>query len=432
MDEIYEAELRKQAEQLAAALRSLVFYKDLLAEELFLSYLAVLDSFAQHDAAEAEQAYANFNRQLLSVSPECSWAYWLAGRLLGCENPVARGAVPDAAWEEALRYELKLLLQALEKDGRFWAAALNGSFWERFFPLYDRGLEPIKSSRAGLCQAFTAMRQRLLGWREPAVPELLAFHRQNGYGLPARYKAMLHSPEGLSGIERLDPVLPEDLFDYSGNLARLMQNTEDLLAGREAAHVLLYGTRGCGKSSAVKAMLNRYEGEGLRLIEINPRHLEGLAEVMHKIEHSALSYILFIDDLSFRSTDTAYTELKSFLQGGAMDIPSNCRLYVTSNRRHLVLEQLDESAQEIYENDGIDERISLSDRFGLKLHFLAPLQREYLEVVHFLAAQAGLGLPDAELDKQALAFAVRAGHRSPREARAFLRKYLNQLTDSEH
>lgn len=425
MPEIYMQELREEAASKASSLKALVFFKDLLDEEVFTAYLALPESL-EKGAAAAVSAWADFNRALMEASPECSWACWLSGQLLMARNPLSRSGAADEAWMEAYRYELGLLLWALERDGRFWAKALSNTYPEQFFPLYDRGLDPPEINKEGFCQNFKKMQKEILSWREPDAKALLHFHQDNGYGLAAKYKAILHGPAGLTGIDRLDPVLPDELFDYSGNLEKLMQNTEDLLNGRDAAHVLLYGTRGCGKSSAVKAMLNKYETAGLRLIEINPRHLRGLGDIMQKIENSVLYYILFIDDLSFRSTDTAYTELKSFLQGGAMDIPSNCRLYVTSNRRHLVLEQLDESEQEMYENDGIDERISLSDRFGLKLHFLAPLQREYLEVVHFLAAEAGLELPDPELDKQALAFAMQQGHRSPREAKLFLRKLLNE------
>lgn len=425
MSEVYLQKLKSEAAFLQSELGSLVFYKELLDEPLFEAYLEFLRAFAAFDEKACVRAYAAFNRELLDASEECSWAFWLAGKILTASHPLSRQGECDALWDEAYRSELGLLGRILRRDGTFWAEILRRTFPERNFPLYDRGSRPLKFPSAGLCRDFHEMRKQLLAWEEPELEELEAFHRKNGYGLAAKYKAMLQSPEGLSGIERLDPIMPDELFDYSGNLDKLQSNTEALIAGQDASHVLLYGTRGCGKSSAVKAMLNRYEAEGLRLIEINPRHLAGLADVMKRIESSSLSFILFIDDLSFRSTDTAYTELKSFLQGGAMDIPSNCRLYVTSNRRHLVLEQLDEAEKEIYGNDGLDERISLSDRFGLKLHFLKPLQSEYLEVVRFLAEKNGLEPDDPNLEKEALAFAQRQGHRSPREAKLFIRKYLS-------
>ena len=423
--------LRTEAAELASALKTLVFYRDLQDFSCFRCYIELLDAYAEDQTETFSRRYAAWNRALIEESEEASWPYWLAGRILMSVNPVSRGFAEDTLWHDALRRELAALKEALEKGGSYWAGLLHERTPEKHFPLYDRGMKPLKITEEGFCSAFLNMQERLLGEDPPSIEELLIFHRRNGFGLTAKYRALLHRPEGLCGIERLDPVLPDDLFDYSGNLDKLKENTENLLAGKEAAHVLLYGTRGCGKSSAVKAMVNAYEKEGLRLIEINPRHLEGLAEIMAKTEHSSLYYILFIDDLSFRSTDTEYTELKSFLQGGAMDIPSNCRLYVTSNRRHLVPEMMDESRQEIYENDGIDERVSLSDRFGLKLHFLAPLQREYLDLVHFLAVEAGLSLPDPALDREALAFALKQGHRSPREASLFIRHYLNKQEKNE-
>lgn len=429
MADIFAQELKKELTALAEKLASLVFYKDLCDHDVFKAYIDLLKACGRGREPQALEAYAGFCRALTDESPEASWPLWLCGQILLSVNPVSRAAAADEPWRDAFLYELTSLTEAMRKDGYYMAKALQNLFPERAFPVYDRGPEPLKTDKAGLCEGFHAMRKVMLGWHEPDPEALLAFYKINGYGLPAKYKAMIHTPEGLVGVKRLDPILPEDLFDYSGNLDRLIRNTEDFLAGKPSSHVLLYGTRGCGKSSAVKAMLNRYENRGLRLIEINPRNLSGLSSVMRRAAESSLRFILFIDDLSFRATDQAYAELKSFLQGGAMDIPENCRLYVTSNRRHLVLEQLDEAEQEIYGNDGLDERVSLSDRFGLKLHFLAPLQREYLDVVRFLVSAGGI-TPDEELEKKALAFAQKQGHRSPREAKLFAEKYIAEHTSA--
>ncbi len=412
---------------LAVDLRSLVFYRDLLTLEPLKEYLTLLDLLTDPNA-EAEtltEQYALWNYELLQSSAESSWAYWLAGEILRSVNPLTKAPeAPSQQWREALEKEVQTLLLAIDTDG----AALSTRISKKAV-LYDSGkTSPNPTTAQGTTQSFAETRHQLTNYKpqqyREAAESILLYHRRFGHGLPTVYKAMLATPDGITGITRLDPILPEELFDYSGNLEKLTENTENFLHGKAASHVLLYGTRGCGKSSAVKAMLNRYEQDGLRLIEINPRHLGGLGELMDRIAESKLRFILFIDDLSFQSTDQDYTQLKSFLQGGALDLPDNCRLYVTSNRRHLVLEQLDATEQELYANDGLDERISLSDRFGLKLHFLKPLMREYLEVVEFLAEKAGIPLPNAELERAATAYATRVGHRSPREAQLFMQEFL--------
>ncbi len=421
----------EELKQLTAELRSLVFYRALLDLPPMASYVELLDNLSGaggaggvggaggENRAKAKETYAIWMSHLLEASPQASWAYWLTTEILQAVNPLTMNPNQSATWRAALGVELRTLLEAVHTGGEELAKLALA-------PVYDLGLSVAPEADEGITYSFRQMRDQFVSFEDPyeAAPALLAFHKTYGYGMPVVYKATLANPQGLQGITRMDPILPEDLFDYSGNVDKLRANTEALLAGKPASHVLLYGSRGCGKSSAVKAMVNQYEREGLRMIEINPRDLGNLNSLLDRIERSSLYFILFIDDLSFRQTDKEYTELKSFLQGGARDFPDNCRLYVTSNRRHLVLEQLDETEQEIYANDGQDERMSLSDRFGLKLHFLKPLMREYLEVVHFLAEREGLSLPDAELDLKASAYATKVGHRSPREAQQFMQTWL--------
>ncbi len=411
----------EQLKQLVSRLRALVFYRALLDLPPMASYLDLLDLLSDPSSSQAKsyEMYAEWNSRLLAASPDASWANWLTSEILQSMNPLTTNPVDDSKWREALQEELDTLLKAVHTGGEELAELLG-------VPVYDLGIGVVPSADEGVTYSFGQMRETFLTLEDPAeaASAILTFHRTYGYGMPVVYKATMASPEGLTGITRMDPVMPEDLFDYSGNVDKLRANTEALLARKPSAHVLLYGSRGCGKSSAVKAMVNQYETQGLRLVEINPRDLGNLHTLLDRIERSKLFFILFIDDLSFRQTDKEYTELKSFLQGGAREFPENCRLYVTSNRRHLVLEQLDETEQELYANDGQDERISLSDRFGLKLHFLKPLMREYLEVVHFLAEKAGVTLPNSELDLKASAYATKVGHRSPREAQQFMQAWL--------
>ena len=249
-----------------------------------------------------------------------------------------------------------------------------------------------------------------------------------GYGIFAAY-GMFRLGDGehpvLEPIRTPDDISLDSFIGYEQERGKVMANTEAFLAGRSAANVLLYGDAGTGKSSTVKAVANHFFDQGLRLIELRKDQLSLLPYVMGQIGSNPLKFIIFIDDLSFHRSDDCFSMLKAALEGSASAKASNAVIYATSNRRHIVRETFSErEGQEVHRNDGMQEALSLSERFGLTILFARPNQQLYLQIVRELAAKHGVDMPQKELETRAEAFALGRGTRSARCAEQFVESLL--------
>jgi uncharacterized protein len=272
-------------------------------------------------------------------------------------------------------------------------------------------------------------RPRWLGAGETSwsdsLPQLLAYYRREGIGPIGQYRALTWCDGELRGVATPDPIRLGQLTGYPLQTQQLIDNTERLLAGYPALNVLLYGGRGTGKSSLVKALLHEYGDRGLRLVEIPKSALHHLPEVVARLESAAQKFILFVDDLSFEDDDESFKSLKVVLEGGVTARPCNVVVYATSNRRHLIREFFadrprPQDADEISTWDTVQEKLSFGDRFGLTLTFEAQDQDAYLAIVRHLAGQAGLALAQEELEFRACQWATRHNGRSGRSARQFV------------
>jgi predicted AAA+ superfamily ATPase len=217
----------------------------------------------------------------------------------------------------------------------------------------------------------------------------------------------------------------DDLYSYERERREVLENTLQFLKGYQANNVLLYGDRGTGKSSTVKALVNEYHGKGLRIIEVPKGYLSDFPEIIRLLRGRSQKFIIFVDDLTFDDSTANYTALKAVLEGGLESRPSNVVIYATSNRRHLVKERFSDrpdslDTDEIHKNDSVQEKLSLADRFGITVIFTAPDQERYLEIASALAEQRGLQVQQNILKKEALKWANRHNGRSPRTARQFI------------
>jgi predicted AAA+ superfamily ATPase len=224
------------------------------------------------------------------------------------------------------------------------------------------------------------------------------------------------------------------LRDIDEQKARLVANTEQFLAGQPANNVLMTGARGCGKSSLVRALLTTYRKQGLRIIEIDKHDLRDIPEIVGLIAGRPEKFILFCDDLSFEAGESGYTALKSVLDGSVAAVPDNVLIYATSNRRHLMPEYFSENAatkyvgEEIHPGEAVEEKISLSERFGLWLSFYPFSQDAYLDIVNGWLKHHGLKAAEiTEARQHALNWAVQRGSRSGRVAEQFARDWVGQL-----
>ena len=265
-----------------------------------------------------------------------------------------------------------------------------------------------------------AMAEELLAQRLGSPPDPETF---------ARHRAFRWDPDaGLRPIENPSLFDLDDLVGIERNVARLVANTEQFLRRLPCNHVLLYGDRGTGKSSSVRGLLARYGDRGLRLVEVQKEDLAHLPRVLDAIRGaSELRFLVFCDDLSFGAGESGFRELKAALEGSIDSPPENVRIVATSNRRHLMPETMAENRQVRVDEDGelrigeaLDEKLALSERFGLELGFFAFDQPTYLAVVAHYLEQADIGLSLEQVRADALRWALTRASRSGRTAHQFV------------
>lgn len=291
--------------------------------------------------------------------------------------------------------------------------------------------------------ALTQLAERVLPWIPAPVDIDWAKHHAASWQ-ESRWGA------SLATHGELDDIDLDDLLAMTDQKQSLIANTEQFLRGYPANNVLLWGARGTGKSSLVHALLNAYAPSGLRLVEVNKNALRDLSDIAARLAQEPYRFILFCDDLSFDAEDAAYKELKSALEGSMFRGGSNVLIYATSNRRHLLPEFASDNAGtrikegELHESEAVEEKISLSDRFGLWLSFYPLRQDDYLAVVlHWVTELGGrhgsrAGLTDAgQLSEPArlaaLAWARARGVRSGRTAQYFARHWIGSaLIERDH
>ncbi len=227
----------------------------------------------------------------------------------------------------------------------------------------------------------------------------------------------------------------DDLIGIDRQRDLLAANTQQFVDGLPANHVLLWGARGTGKSSLIRALLAEYAGRGLRLIEIERDHLADLPRVVELLSGQRQAFVLFCDDLSFEAGEGDYRVLKSVLDGSLERAPENVLLYATSNRRHLVPERQSDNENwqmvdgELHPNEAVEDKIALSDRFGLWLSFYPFSQQHYLSVVrHWIDSLAGKARLqwnwDEALEKDAIRWATGRGNRNGRCAYQYARQWV--------
>lgn len=242
--------------------------------------------------------------------------------------------------------------------------------------------------------------------------QIAAIYRKSGY---------------IHGIEKIEAQSLESLFGLEKEIALLRANTEAFLYENLGVNVLLWGARGCGKSSLIKALLLQYAKENLRVLQVEKENLEILPEILDILRNKHYKFIIFCDDLSFENNETAYKGLKSILEGGLEALPQNIKIYATSNRRHLLPEFHDEN--EIFGYEGNEDKIALSDRFPLCIGFYTQGSAEYLEILagYFKEIKEKDTKQWEEICRIAMQYAAQKGSRNPRTAAQFYALYQSGL-----
>lgn len=256
---------------------------------------------------------------------------------------------------------------------------------------------------------------------EDVADFLINFHKGNGYGKFIENIFLKWEHGTIKGVKDHDTITLDDIFCYDYQKDILIKNTEALLHGFPTNNILLAGARGTGKSSCVKALGNKYGTKNLRIIEVSKNEVETLGGLIEILRNSRMKFIIFIDDLSFEEFETGYKHLKSLLEGGIEKRPSNVAVYVTSNRRHIVRENWkDRENEDMHESDSTNEKLSLSDRFGITLTFGTPNWNEFNAIVEGIASKENIALDREKLKKEAVKWEMSNNARSGRTARQFI------------
>lgn len=248
-----------------------------------------------------------------------------------------------------------------------------------------------------------------------------------------RWRGVGH-PNPLQLIRNPHRLALNDILCVDRQKSELDRNTRQFIRGLPANNALLWGSKGTGKSSLIKALLNEYAAEGLRVIEVDRQHLVELPDILDLLYSRPEKFILFSDDLSFEADDAGYKALKSTLEGSLSAPPANVLIYATSNRRHLLPEYHEENLMarqiegEIHQGEAVEEKISLSERFGLWLSFYPFNQDQYLDIVRYWLDKLHTPLDDWEAVRtEALRFALQRGSRSGRVAWQFAKDWSGRM-----
>ena len=236
-------------------------------------------------------------------------------------------------------------------------------------------------------------------------------------------------------INNMDKVMLSDLVGYEIQKKKLVDNTRAFVEGKKANNVLLFGDSGTGKSTSIKAIVNEFYDQGLRMIEIYKHQFKDLSNVIAAVKNRNYKFIIYMDDLSFEEFEIEYKFLKAVIEGGVETKPDNILIYATSNRRHLIREtwsdrndvQQDEG---MHRSDTMQEKLSLVNRFGVTINYSKPSQKEYFDIVIHLAAKAGSKMSEDELKAEANKWELSHGGISGRTAQQFI-YYLQGKEDNE-
>ncbi len=263
--------------------------------------------------------------------------------------------------------------------------------------------------------------------------EIIAFYKSYGVGELGLNKAFrVIEKDGkatLLPITCMDSKRLDDIVGYDMQKQEVVANTKAFLEGKKANNVLLYGDMGTGKSSTIKALINEFYHDGLRVIELYKHQFLHISDILSKIALRNYKYILYLDDLSFDDFEMEYKYFKAIIDGGLEVKPDNVLIYATSNRRHLIKEHYSDGndidpMDELHKSDTKNEKLSLVARFGLSIYYPSPDQQEYLNIVRILAKKFNVAMDVKDLEKKALSWAMFNGAKSGRMAEQFIHSLL--------
>ena len=392
--------------------------------------------------ADAKSHMTDFTGELveLAVSHGYSgnlWQAYLTYLIANNENAFSTSCemrgMPNGSIAEAALFDLSIfrelfVMDLSEMDG------ICGTDFSRMLTdcTVDRDRSRLFNKR--IRDSIMELRDRLAAAEsdEDFTAKTAQFYKEFGVGKFGLHKAFRveHTDAGVKivPITNILHVQLEDLVGYESAKKKLVDNTEAFLAGRPCNNCLLFGDAGTGKSSSIKGILNRYYDRGLRMIEIYKHQFRDLNDVIDQIKTRNYRFIIYMDDLSFEDFETDYKYLKAVIEGGLEKKPENILIYATSNRRHIVREKnsdKDDRDDDLHSNDTVQEKLSLSYRFGETIYFGRPDKKQFNEIVKAIAARSDLHMSEEELLLEANKWELGHGGLSGRCAQQFVDHMLS-------
>lgn len=393
----------KKLEQINMKAKSFVVFNNVLEDDVMKAFLNMIDTKEKSDIKKVEE-YSNFTRKLFEKSENFSDYIW--NLIIFDENIYVRKLASKEIISNMLAQCVKHELQTLQDIATITSQDIRSEIeYNGFMAEWSINTE----------YDFNKM-------YEERMEKLFTV----GYGIYSNNIMFTYDNGKVAPVKYPDNIRLSSHIGYERERKRIIDNTYAFIKGKPAANVLLYGDAGTGKSSTVKAIVNEYANEGLRMIEVRKGDLLEIPKLIQELANNPLKFILFIDDLSFSKNNEEIGALKAILEGSVTAKTSNVVIYATSNRRHLVQESFSErQGDDIHRNETIQEQISLSDRFGLSICFSKPNKKEYLDIIHGLLEEYKVKKIE-NVDMLAEQHAMSRGGRSGRIARQFV-EYLKSI-----
>lgn len=415
-----------KVENYSLKLDAISIYRNLLEDVVIKKMKALINYIGKEDKKlnEGINLYNDFFLELMKLQEE-SLEEYIINKILFDENPFSSIKSMEDKRAKLIKKCAASDIEKLQKICKLDAKDIKLHFLECFGDENAKIVKElpewkVKSEKDSIFSNYD-------NWGQ-AIDDLESFHIKNGCGIFAEYKAFVWEKDlcgktYFNGVKTPDPVSLEELIGYEQQREVIIENTLQFLKGYAANNVLLHGDRGTGKSSTVKAILNEYYNEGLRMIEVPKACLKDFPIIIRNLKGRNQKFIIFVDDLVFGDDEESYTALKAVLDGGIENKSSNILIYATSNRRHLVKEYFNERpgvGEEVHGGDSVQEKLSLADRFGINVVFSAPDQNKYLQIVEGLAKRRNLNIDIETLHREAKKWELWYNGKSARTARQFV------------
>ena len=397
-------------------LQELIIFKELASDPITNKYLNLLEA---SNPAEIRKAYFDLVKDL--IAKETSFETHLYEKMMEVDNTTlerlghqqVKPGVLDIA---CLRNDLEILKHMVTQDVEPILSEVN----DKQNILAHIGNAPMKSARL---QAYhNYFHKEIFPEDDEDILQFVELLRLYGTGTFACNQVFyINRQEQLTPIRKFSPLPWDEIYDYQTQKEALLKNTKALVEGRPFHHVILEGASGTGKSSSVKAVVDLFTDQKLRLIQIYKSQLQSLPSILDMISGSIFKFIIFIDDLSFESHDDDYKILKSYIEGGILNESNNIAFYVTSNRMHLIQQMRSEREGDMRINDFIQETTSLSARFGLHLTFVKPDQKAYFSMIAKMLKKEQIEIPQREMELEAKRWSMKHNGMSGRIAMQFVK-----------